>query len=171
MYGSFLKEARRRAGLSAPQAAERIGVGEDAVYRYERDANSPSLEVLDRMAGAYGVLIGDLLPNSGAGGMTSKLEPLMAAFIGLTPEEIEEEVNLLAQQARVFRNSLMRRGVREMEYQNNRDVSRNTSVPNHTERVLVGVPHEEVNAQSTSSKASGVYQKPEPHQKATRKAR
>lgn len=112
-----MKAARLRAGLSVPDAAARVGIGADAVYRFERDANSPSLETLDKMAAAYGVLAGDLIPNSGGGAALEVFEPLAAALMGLSQEDVREQVLLLANQARLVRNAILRgvekRGISE----------------------------------------------------------
>ena len=109
MYGAYLRAARERAGFSVAAAASAIGVGADAIYRYERDANSPSMEALDRLAAVYGCLAGDLLPNSGGGPTGDLFEPLMAALAGLDADEMRDQVLLMASQARLYRNAVMRR--------------------------------------------------------------
>jgi transcriptional regulator with XRE-family HTH domain len=114
MYGAYLRSARERAGLTVAAAAASIGVGADAIYRYERDANSPSMEALDRLSAAYGCLPGDLLPNSGGGPVDAIFEPLLAALAGLDPDEMRDQVLLMASQARLYRNAVMRRTSRSL---------------------------------------------------------
>lgn len=131
MYGAHLKQARVRAGLSVAEAASLAGVGPDAIYRFERDANSPSLETLDAMAAAYGVLAGDLLPNSGIGSDLARFEPLMAALMGLDDDEIQDQILILAAQARLNRNAIARRASRPAVAPSIRPESRNGRDTNH----------------------------------------
>lgn len=107
MYGSFLRVARERAGLSVAEGARLSGVTPDAIRKFEKDENSPSIATLDKLAQAYRCLAGDLLPNSGSG--DAMFEPIAAALLGLTDEEAREQISFLASQVRVFRNALTRR--------------------------------------------------------------
>jgi transcriptional regulator with XRE-family HTH domain len=109
LYGSYIRAARERAGLSVADAAKAIKKGADLIYRIERDAADASMDTLDKLAEAYGCLAGDLLPNSGAGGLSDEFEPLLAALRGLSEEETRDQINLLATQARAYRIALMRR--------------------------------------------------------------
>jgi transcriptional regulator with XRE-family HTH domain len=109
MYGEYLQSARERAGLSRAEAAALMGITPDGVRKIEVNISSPSVPVLDKMAGAYGCLIGDLLPNSGAGQATDRFEPIMAALMGLDEEEIADAILMMASQARLLRNGIMRR--------------------------------------------------------------
>lgn len=109
MYGAYLRAEREKRGYSVAAAAARIGVSSDAVYKYEADKNSPSMETLDRIAAAYGCLVGDLLPNSGGGAVAEDYEPLQAALSGLTRNELRDYILLMASQARLFRNAVAAR--------------------------------------------------------------
>ena len=44
--GDLVREARRRAGLTQAELAERLGTSQSAVARWERGAAHPSLETL-----------------------------------------------------------------------------------------------------------------------------
>lgn len=106
MYGQYLKAARLRTGLSVPELAGRAVISADAIYKLERNANPPELKTLDRLASAMGMLVGDLLPNSGASG---QFEAIEAAVAGLSEDEIREQILVLANQARLARNAILRR--------------------------------------------------------------
>ncbi|MGH2734221.1 MAG: helix-turn-helix transcriptional regulator [Actinomycetota bacterium] len=56
MTGAVLvRTARRRAGLSQKQLAERLGTTQSAVARWEAGRVSPTLETLDRIVRACGL--------------------------------------------------------------------------------------------------------------------
>lgn len=109
VYGEYMKSARLRSQLSVADLAGRAGISADAIYKFERNVNQPELRTLDRIAGAMGILIGDLLPNSGGSTNGSLFEPLEAALSGLDVSEQSEQVLLLANQARLVRNAILRR--------------------------------------------------------------
>ena len=53
MIGARIKEARKRIKMTQPELAEKIGVHETTVRRWERDRdNGPSAEILKRIAEA-----------------------------------------------------------------------------------------------------------------------
>jgi putative transcriptional regulator len=54
MGGRRVAEARRRAGLTQQQLAERIGVGRVTITRIENDAQTPSLDVALALARELG---------------------------------------------------------------------------------------------------------------------
>lgn len=56
-----LKEMRTAASLTQKQAAERIGVVQSAVARWESHENHPRLSKLPKIAEAYGCTVADLL--------------------------------------------------------------------------------------------------------------
>jgi transcriptional regulator with XRE-family HTH domain len=58
--GSLVQEARRRAGLSQAELAERIGTTQSAVARLERGRSAPSAERLARIVRACGL---ELVPS------------------------------------------------------------------------------------------------------------
>mgnify|MGYP002549950150 CR=1 FL=1 len=59
--GEKLGELRQKQGLTQQQVAERLEVTAAAVSTYERDANLPSLPVLKKLAGLYGVSLDYLM--------------------------------------------------------------------------------------------------------------
>lgn len=55
--------ARKKAGLSQAAAAEKIGVSSAAVCQWETGATSPRLNMLPKIAEAYGCTLEDLLSD------------------------------------------------------------------------------------------------------------
>jgi transcriptional regulator with XRE-family HTH domain len=101
MYGSYIRAARERAGLSPAQAARAVGYDSpDMIYKIEKDKANASLEMLDRLADAYGMRIGDLLPNSGGSPVEDRFQPLMAAMFGLDNGAVDDLIMRLAEIAR-----------------------------------------------------------------------
>ena len=68
MVGSAVRAARRRAGLSQVELAERTGMTQPAIARLERGLVSPTVITLDRVARALGAeLVVDFEPDRGSG--------------------------------------------------------------------------------------------------------
>jgi len=63
--GEVLATARRAKGLSQEELAERVGVTQEAISRYESERRDPSPEVLEQLARALGVTA-RFLESSGA---------------------------------------------------------------------------------------------------------
>ncbi len=65
-YGSTLRAARLRAGLSQAAVAVRAHTSQSAVARYETDVATPSLPTLERLLAATGssLVIGSARPRS-----------------------------------------------------------------------------------------------------------
>lgn len=136
MYGAYLKAARETAGLSPVQMAAEIGYrSADMIYKIERDAADASLEQLDKWATACGRLLGDVLPNTGGSSLDEHFRPLIAALLGLTDEEIREQVLILASQTALNRNAILRRVGREMP---SRDTPLSGVQSNHGRTLPVG---------------------------------
>jgi transcriptional regulator with XRE-family HTH domain len=57
-----LRAARETAGLSQQQAADRAGLYQATIARYETDERVPTLGALYKLAVAYGVDVCELLP-------------------------------------------------------------------------------------------------------------
>ncbi|MHB0911934.1 MAG: helix-turn-helix domain-containing protein [Armatimonadota bacterium] len=62
--GANIKKHRKALGISQEQLAETAGVSRDYLARIEVMRDSPSLGVLDRIAGALGVSPAELLLNT-----------------------------------------------------------------------------------------------------------
>lgn len=59
----IVREVRVRKGFSQAQLAQRIGVDQSQISRIESGESSPTLETLDKIAGALGVKIIKLIKN------------------------------------------------------------------------------------------------------------
>jgi predicted transcriptional regulator len=78
----LIRAARRRAGLSQKQLAERLAVSQPVVARLERRGANPRVSTLDRVIAATGHgLEMSLSPPSGID------ETMIAADLELTPDE------------------------------------------------------------------------------------
>ena len=63
MVGSAVRAARKRAGMSQVELAERTGMTQPAIARVERGSNSPTVITLERIARALGTeLVVDFEP-------------------------------------------------------------------------------------------------------------
>lgn len=74
--GRYLKEARKRAGLTQKELALQIGVATGTIQQYELDKRQPRLEQLCRIARVLNTTVSELVPP----GYWGKV----------TPEEIDE---------------------------------------------------------------------------------
>lgn len=59
--GEKLKAARKAAGLTQKQLAEKIGCKQKDVSRWEIDGREPSVRTLKKIADALGCLMDDLV--------------------------------------------------------------------------------------------------------------
>jgi transcriptional regulator with XRE-family HTH domain len=65
MVGSAVRAARRRAGVSQVELAERAGTSQPSIARLEKGLVSPTVITLDRIARALGAdLVIDFEPQS-----------------------------------------------------------------------------------------------------------
>ncbi|HYZ78552.1 MAG TPA: helix-turn-helix transcriptional regulator [Gaiellaceae bacterium] len=79
---TILQEARRRAGLSQRELAERAGTSQSAIARIERGRQIPSLETLQRLLHACGLdLELRIVPHD------THDDSLIAATLAMTPEQ------------------------------------------------------------------------------------
>ncbi len=75
-----IRDARRRAGLTQAQFAERLGVTPQCVSQYERGVKMPKRETIQKMANALGVSAIQLNPD----------EALTQCFDSLSEEDQRE---------------------------------------------------------------------------------
>lgn len=61
--GEVIKAARKKAGLTQKQLAERMGVNPSLISQYEKGFRNPKLETLERIASALEVPLEDLLSD------------------------------------------------------------------------------------------------------------
>ncbi len=92
---ALVQEARRRAGLTQRELAERAGTSQAAIARIERGRQSPSLETLERILHACDLEVRiQLVPRD------DHDERLLEATLAMTPEErlrtVEEMTRVVA---------------------------------------------------------------------------
>ena len=75
-FGEKLKEARKNAGLSQEELAERIGVSRAAVAKWETDKGLPDIDNLKAMAGLLDVSIDYLLDDGTSLDVSVVREPI-----------------------------------------------------------------------------------------------
>lgn len=63
--GQRIKEARKKAGMTQSELAQKLNIPFQSVSQWERDIRNPKYETLLRIADALGVTYFDLLPVSG----------------------------------------------------------------------------------------------------------
>jgi DNA-binding Xre family transcriptional regulator len=100
-YGPYIDAAIERARLSSADVAARLGVTPDAVRKWRR-GEGVKLSNLERLADALGCLVGDLLPNSGAGAASSRWAPIAERLLGLPEEDVRDHILALASVAGVM---------------------------------------------------------------------
>jgi DNA-binding XRE family transcriptional regulator len=59
--GSWIAQARKRAGLTQSQLAERVGVPQSQISRIERNPDRTTVRTMKRVAAALGVEVAELL--------------------------------------------------------------------------------------------------------------
>ena len=79
--GPLLADARRRAGLTQAELADRLGISQSAVAKLEREDANPTVRTLERALRATGnrIEVRPALPNID--------ESLIRAQLALTPAE------------------------------------------------------------------------------------
>lgn len=64
-FGGKIKEYRQLAGLTQEQVAKKLNIGRSTYTKYELNAITPSLEVLELLAGIFGVSFPAFLEHLG----------------------------------------------------------------------------------------------------------
>jgi DNA-binding Xre family transcriptional regulator len=146
-YGPFIDAAIERSRLSTAEVAQRVGVTDDAVRKWRR-GEGVKLSNLEKLADALGCLVGDLLPNSGGRPMDEVFQPVAAAMMGFSKEQIRDSVLLLTSYAGLIAKGLqVGEGVRNFPYLDN--TSGSTIQPERDPRQPYGVPGVRLNDGAT----------------------
>lgn len=61
--GELIKAARKKAGLTQAQLAEKLGISYVGVSQWENDLRNPKLDTLQRIAAALGVPVQELISD------------------------------------------------------------------------------------------------------------
>ena len=75
--GRFIAELRKEKGLTQRALAERLGVTDKAVSKWERDMGYPDVTLLTRLAGCLGVSAGELLNGAREAGPAPAADALV----------------------------------------------------------------------------------------------
>ena len=60
-FSSFIAELRKEQGLTQKELADRIGVSDKAVSRWENGKNYPDIEIMQSLARIFDVTVSELL--------------------------------------------------------------------------------------------------------------
>ena len=72
--GERIKAARKKAGMTQAQLAEKLGISFQSVAQWENDLRNPKQETLQKIADALGVSIFDLLGLEDVGKQLAKVQ-------------------------------------------------------------------------------------------------
>ncbi len=97
--GSFLRELRKEKQLTQEQLAERFGVTNRSVSRWETGSNMPDLSILVELADFYDVDIRDIIDGERKGEDMNKEEK---ERLQLVADYAETEKNKLLMRLRIF---------------------------------------------------------------------
>lgn len=61
--GQLIKAARKKAGMTQAQLAEKLGISYVGVSQWENDLRNPKLDTLQRIASALGVPVQELISD------------------------------------------------------------------------------------------------------------
>ena len=81
--GQFLVDLRRAAGLTQKETADRLGISNKTISRWETDRGLPDVDLLVQVARLYGVTVDELL----SGRRAQKLELSIEKETNETDEE------------------------------------------------------------------------------------
>jgi transcriptional regulator with XRE-family HTH domain len=60
-YGAKIKELRDKAGMTQAELSEKSGISQEHISRIENGKYSPNVKTADKIAGALGVTLMDIL--------------------------------------------------------------------------------------------------------------
>lgn len=111
-YGAEFRRARFEAAtrLARPEfmglepAAAAVGISASALKKIELGERRPSFEVLEAMAKAYGVLMGDLLPSSAPRG--PQVDAILAPLSLIPPLQREAFITQMSAMARMLGSAI-----------------------------------------------------------------
>ena len=63
-YGIRIKELRDRAGMTQVELSEKSGISQEHISRIENGKFTPNVKTADRIAGALGVTLMDILKEA-----------------------------------------------------------------------------------------------------------
>lgn len=107
-WGRFLAGARKRAGLTQQQLADKLGVERTAVTKWETQGRLPDVHHINALVAALPVSAESLLEAMGvklSSPPVTKLPPLLVRdLLSLPPEDLANVAGLVARLSRVVRS-------------------------------------------------------------------
>lgn len=83
-----LRELRRQAGLTQEELAAKSELSVDAVRKIEGRRATPTLETLEKIAGVYGITLGELLTIGEKTARQVELEEVYLHLAGRKPADV-----------------------------------------------------------------------------------
>lgn len=90
-YGSVIKSARIKAGLTQKELAKKAGLAEITIRQYEANKREPRTENLKKIASALNIPVNELLGSSVLSKMSKMLEDFKAEGLYQSESEVKPE--------------------------------------------------------------------------------
>ena len=74
--GARIRDLRKQNQMTQAQLADRVGVTDKAVSKWERDVSYPDVALFPKLADLFGVTVDDLLAGGGEEGQPSRLSQI-----------------------------------------------------------------------------------------------
>ena len=97
--GSYLAALRKDAGMTQQEAADRLGVSNKTISKWESGGGFPDIAILPALAELYGVTADDIASVELAGGFGNYLSPESAVRIGMLPRACLSKIRPLGNTA------------------------------------------------------------------------
>lgn len=91
--GHFLKEIRKDSGLTQEQLAEKLGVSNRSVSRWENAKNMPDFDLVIELANLYGISIEEILNGERKNDMIDKEKE--TAMLKVSEYENNEKIHFV----------------------------------------------------------------------------
>ncbi len=89
-FGENLKQARKAAGMTQTELAQRSGVTERSVYNYEKNSRAPKIDIVERFATVLNVSAEMLLDSTAAGMSAASVDRLLLQVQLLFDSKLED---------------------------------------------------------------------------------
>ena len=94
-YGSVIKSARTKAGLTQKELAKKTGLAEITIRQYETNKREPRTENLKKIASALNIPVNELLGSSVLSKMSKMLEGFKSEGLYQSESEITPELTCI----------------------------------------------------------------------------
>lgn len=93
MLGEKIKKFRKQKGYTQKQLAEKAGISNNSLIRYENDETSPNLQIMQQIAEALDVPFSDIFAGTGADNRIADLHREIQKR-DRTIAELEQEIKI-----------------------------------------------------------------------------